>query len=96
MQGGVVPRTRGFEIPNETISPDLPIDLASKPTDVRPGDILVVSATGWGGVNSHTVLGFPDEHLHKRATRRVPAGRFNRKTFAAPRRSTKDGSPVDK
>ncbi|KAI7763057.1 hypothetical protein LZL87_011200 [Fusarium oxysporum] len=94
MQGGVVPRTRGFEIPNETISPDLPIDLASKPTNVGPGDILVVSATGWGGVNSHTVLAFPDEHLHKRTTRRVPAGRFNRRTFAAPRLSTKEGSAV--
>ncbi|WZH48361.1 amino acid adenylation domain protein [Fusarium acuminatum] len=87
MQGGVVPKTLGFETPNETISPDLPIDLASKPTNVGPGDILAVSATGWGGVNSHAVLAFPDAHLHKRTTRQVPAGRFHRRTLAAPRLS---------
>lgn len=87
MQGGVVPRTRGFETPNETINPDLPIDLASRPTSVRPGDILVVSATGWGGVNSHAVLAYPDEHLRKKTTRQVPAGRFNRRTLSAPRLS---------
>ncbi|KAH8706253.1 hypothetical protein BGZ61DRAFT_493214 [Ilyonectria robusta] len=85
MQAGVVPATMGLEQPNQMINPDLPIILATKQTKLEPDDILAVSAAGWGGVNSHIVLGFPDQHLLKKSTTLVSESMFNRRSLRAPR-----------
>lgn len=84
MQNGVVPATKGIEKPNEMINYNLPIKLATKDTPVRRGDILSICASGWGGVNTHTLLGFPEERLQKRTTISVPRSTFNRQKLAAP------------
>ncbi|KAM4066491.1 AMP-binding enzyme [Hirsutella rhossiliensis] len=92
MQAGVVPATKGLEQANPMINPDLPVVLASKQTRLDPDDILAVSAAGWGGVNSHVVLGFPDQRLRKETTTLVPETTFKRKALRAPRlRSSKLG-----
>lgn len=85
MQHGVVPATRGLEQPNEMINQNLPLKLASKDTPIRRGHILTVCASGWGGVNTHTLLGFPDDRLQKRATISLPPSTFTRRLLAAPR-----------
>lgn len=85
MQHGVVPATRGLEQPNEMINQNLPLQLAVKDTPVRRGHVLTVCASGWGGVNTHTLLGFPDERLQKRATIHIPPSTFTRRLLAAPR-----------
>ncbi|KAF7554762.1 hypothetical protein G7Z17_g2660 [Cylindrodendrum hubeiense] len=85
MQAGVIPATKGLEQPNQMINPDLPITLATKQTQLEPEDILAVSASGWGGVNSHVVLGFPVHHLLKKTTILVSESTFNRKSLKAPR-----------
>jgi thioesterase domain-containing protein len=84
MQNGVVPATKGIQRPNEMINYNLPIKLATKETPVRRGDILSICASGWGGVNTHTLLGFPEERLQKRSTIPVPRSTFNRQKLAAP------------
>ncbi|KAM5343580.1 hypothetical protein ACJ41O_012117 [Fusarium nematophilum] len=92
MQAGLIPATRGLEQPNEMIDPALPITLASRPVKLSFGDILAVSAAGWGGVSSHVVLAFPEEsHLFKRSTALIPASTFNRKPLQAPRLSAQTG-----
>ena len=68
MQGGFIPATKGLDTPNLMINPDLPIDLAIQKTPLVECDILAVSATGWGGVNSHIILAFPGKGLHKKTT----------------------------
>lgn len=88
MQHGVIPATKGIEKPNQMINPALPIDLAVNQTKLRPSDILAVSAAGWGGVNSHVVLGFPDEQLRKKQTVYIPEKLFCRRILAAPRLDT--------
>lgn len=85
MQRGVIPAIKGLETPSDMIDPALPVRLAREETRLERSDVLGVSASGWGGVNSHTILGFPDEHLQKRETRRLPEGTFKRVTLAAPR-----------
>lgn len=85
MQAGVVPATMGLEQPNQMINPDLPVILATKQTKLEPDDVLAVSAAGWGGVDSHVVLGFPDQHLLKKSTTLVSESTFNRKSLKAPR-----------
>lgn len=85
MQAGVVPATKGLEQPNQMINPDLPITLAKEQTRLEPEDILAVSAAGWGGVDSHVVLGFPGQHLLKRTTTLIPETTFKRKSLKAPR-----------
>ncbi|KAK7421371.1 hypothetical protein QQX98_002265 [Neonectria punicea] len=85
MQAGVVPATKGLEQPSQMINPDLPVVLAKIQTKLDGDEILVVSACGWGGVNSHVVLGFPDQHLLKRSTIPVPESTFNRTSLKAPR-----------
>jgi hypothetical protein len=85
MQNGLVPATRGIERPNELINQHLPLRLAVKDTPVRRGHVLAVCASGWGGVNTHTLLGFPEERLQKRATVSPPSSTFSRQRLAAPR-----------
>ena len=85
MQKGVIPAIKGLETPNEMINTRLPVKLAMQETRLSRSDVLGVSASGWGGVNSHTILGFPDEHLQKMETIFLPEGTFNRTTLAAPR-----------
>lgn len=85
MQRGIVPATRGFESPNDMIDRGLPLSIAGSPTVLKRDDLLSVSASGWGGVNSHVILAFPDERLQKQATISLAAGTWNRKTLAAPR-----------
>lgn len=85
MQHGLVPATRGLEQVNEMINQDLPLKLAFKDTPVWKGHILAVCASGWGGVNTHTLLGFPDDRLQKRATISLPSSTFARQLLAAPR-----------
>ncbi len=50
MQRGIVPATKGLSQPNDMINHNLPLHLAHKDTKIERGDILAVSATGWGGV----------------------------------------------
>lgn len=89
MQSGVIPRTKGLTQPNMMINPDLPINLAMSETKLRMDDIMAVSASGWGGVDSHIILAFPhEEQLLKRSTIGVPEGTFNRKCLQAPRLKT--------
>ena len=85
IQGGVIPATKGLDTPNPMINPGLPIDLAMQKTPLVESDILAVSAAGWGGVNSHIVLAFPEERLHKKTTTFVPADIFMRQRLEAPR-----------
>ena len=85
MQAGVVPATKGLDQVNQMINPDLPITLAKEQTRLELEDILAVSAAGWGGVDSHIVLGSPDQHLLKRTTTLIPATTFKRKSLKAPR-----------
>ena len=85
IQGGVIPATRGLDTPNPMINPGLPIDLAMQKTPLVESDILAVSAAGWGGVNSHIVLAFPEERLHKKTTTFMPADIFTRQRLEAPR-----------
>lgn len=67
------------------IDTDLPLSLAKSETSLAYGDVLAVSAAGWGGVNSHIVIGFPPESLHKRDTVLAPENTFSRQNLAAPR-----------
>ncbi|KAF2015411.1 acetyl-CoA synthetase-like protein [Aaosphaeria arxii CBS 175.79] len=85
MQGGVVPPTGGFQSPNEMIDSSLPIEFASGEVKLSRDDVLSVSASGWGGVNSYAILGHPEEGVRKRRTRNVPEGTFERRTLRAPR-----------
>ncbi|KAM3505259.1 hypothetical protein MY10362_003058 [Beauveria mimosiformis] len=86
IQAGTVPHTKGLERPNAMINPALPIDLAMLPTKLSGDDIVAVSASGWGGVDSHVVLGFPhQDNLLKKVTTYVPEGRFDRRALQAPR-----------
>ncbi|KAK7432505.1 hypothetical protein QQZ08_001070 [Neonectria magnoliae] len=85
MEAGVVPATKGLEQPNQMINPGLSVVLATSQTKLDGDEILVVSACGWGGVNSHVVLGFPDQYLLKRSTALVSESTFNRKSLKAPR-----------
>lgn len=95
MQHGVVPATRGIDKPSEMINQNLPLRLAVKDTPIRRGDILTVCASGWGGVNTHTLLAFPDESLQKRTTISVPRLTFTRQILAAPARGeVVDTDPV--
>lgn len=93
MQRGVVPATKGLEKPNQMINPALSIDLAFQRTQLKPGDLLAVSAAGWGGVNSHVVLAFPDECLRKKKTVYIPEGTFSRRTLASPRLKASTPAP---
>nr|POF14113.1 hybrid pks-nrps synthetase tas1 [Quercus suber] len=86
MQKGVVPATRGCVNLNAMVNQDLPLVFARQDTHLKRDDILAVSASGWGGVNSHVVMGFPDARLQKTSTVFVPKGKFHRQTLAAPRR----------
>lgn len=85
MQDGIIPPTKGLDTPNPIINPGLPIDLAMQKTPLVKSDILAVSAAGWGGVNSHIVLAFPEERLHKKTTTFMPAEIFTRQRLEAPR-----------
>ncbi|XWW97293.1 hypothetical protein V2A60_005275 [Cordyceps javanica] len=86
MQAGVIPPTKGLESPNGMINPTLPIDLAMSPTKLCRDDMTAVSASGWGGVDSHIILGYPrQETLLKKSTIFVPEGRFTREALQAPR-----------
>ncbi|KAM3435501.1 hypothetical protein MY4824_004817 [Beauveria thailandica] len=86
IQAGTIPHTKGLERPNAMINPALPIDLAMSPTKLSRDDIVAVSASGWGGVDSHVVLGFPhQDNLLKKLTIYVPEGRFDRRALRAPR-----------
>ncbi|OAA78214.1 amino acid adenylation domain protein [Akanthomyces lecanii RCEF 1005] len=85
MQAGTIPCTKGLETPNAMINPALPIDLAMSPTKLSMDDIIAVSASGWGGVDSHVVLGFPQQGLLKESSIIVPEGRFSREALQAPR-----------
>ena len=85
MQRGIVPATKGLSQPSDMINRDLPLYLAHKDTKIEPGNILAVSATGWGGVNSHMIISFPDGRLHKQTTISVPPTTWSRTTLAAPR-----------
>lgn len=85
MQDGVIPATKGLDPPNPIINPGLPSDLAMQETPLVKSDILAVSAAGWGGVNSHIVLAFPEERLHKKTTTFMPAEIFTRQRLEAPR-----------
>ncbi|KAI0185232.1 amino acid adenylation domain protein [Xylaria flabelliformis] len=105
IQRGIVPATRGLSQPNDMINKELPLRLALQDTPVEKGDLLAVSASGWGGVNSHVVLGFPNAQLQKRVTVSIPPTTWTRTTLTAPRISAKptgsttesvgnDGNPV--
>lgn len=85
MQAGVIPYTKGLEKPNAMINPTLPIELAMSPTKLSIDDLIAVSASGWGGVDSHVVLGFPQQGLLKQSTIVVPEGQFVREALQAPR-----------
>ncbi|KJZ80421.1 hypothetical protein HIM_00271 [Hirsutella minnesotensis 3608] len=85
MQAGVVPATMGLEQPNQMIDPHLPLVLAKQKTRLESDDLLAVSAAGWGGVDSHIVLGYPDQRLRKQTTILIPETTFSRKTLKAPR-----------
>ncbi|KAM3558742.1 hypothetical protein ARSEF4850_004457 [Beauveria asiatica] len=86
IQAGTIPHTKGLERPNAMINPALPIDLAMSPTKLSRDDTVAVSASGWGGVDSHVVLGFPhQDNLLKKLTIYVPEGRFDRRALQAPR-----------
>ncbi|KAI0397031.1 amino acid adenylation domain protein [Xylariaceae sp. FL0594] len=93
MQRGVVPATKGLSQPNDMINRSLPLHLAHKETTVQPGDILAVSAAGWGGVNSHAILGFPESRLQKQTTVSVPLDTWSRTKLAAPRITTATRTP---
>lgn len=95
MQNGTIPATKGLETRNQMINPQLPITLASQKTKLSQHDILAVSAAGWGGVNTHVVLGFPDNRLRKQSTILVSDTRFNRRTFRAPRLNEPSASVSD-
>ncbi|KYK57278.1 amino acid adenylation domain protein [Drechmeria coniospora] len=95
MQAGVVPATKGLEQMNPMINPDLDLVLATQQTKLSPDDILAVSAAGWGGVDSHIVLGFPGQHMLKRTTRLISATTFRRKTLKAPRLSRQTPSSTE-
>nr|POE79797.1 hybrid pks-nrps synthetase tas1 [Quercus suber] len=94
IQHGIIPATRGLTKPNSMIDPTLPIHFATEETKLTAGDLIGVSATGWGGVNSHMVLAPPADQLRKTQTRRLPHGFFKRQRLQAPRLRV-DGVVVD-
>ncbi|KAK2590902.1 hypothetical protein QQS21_011414 [Conoideocrella luteorostrata] len=87
MQHGVMPAIRGLDNLNPAIDSTLPIDFARRPIALRRDSMLAVSAAGWGGVNTHVLLEFPDELLQKTSTKLV-GGLFKRQLLAAPRLET--------
>lgn len=84
IQRGIIPATKGFEKPNDMINGSLPLNLAAQETHLHREDLLAVSASGWGGVNSHIILGFPDARVHKQTSTSFD-NIFQRETLAAPR-----------
>ncbi|KYK54404.1 hypothetical protein DCS_06362 [Drechmeria coniospora] len=85
MQNGLVPAIKGLDEVHPAIDDTLPIDFARRRMRLHPGNLLAVSALGWGGVNCHIVLGFPREHLLKRSTKVLSESSFNHRILAAPR-----------
>ncbi|KAJ6563927.1 hypothetical protein B0H19DRAFT_73896 [Mycena capillaripes] len=60
LQHGVIPPIRNLEKRSPLLA-DVPFNFAMEPVRIACGDILAVSCAGWGGVNSHVVLGAPPE-----------------------------------
>ncbi|KAI0190564.1 amino acid adenylation domain protein [Astrocystis sublimbata] len=87
MQHGIIPVTKGLSQPNDMINRSLPLKLAHREISLERDDILAVSATGWGGVNSHLLLGFPETRVQKQSTISVAPNTWSRRTLAAPRLS---------
>lgn len=69
------------------IDPDIPFDFAFQSIKLRKDAVIGISATGWGGVNSHTILVSPPEGRLKSLTSHTGHNRFNRQLLKAPRRS---------
>lgn len=95
MQAGVIPPTKGLETPNPMINPDLNLDLAMSSTKLKRDDIIAISATGWGGVNSHLVLAFAEEQLQKTSTGSGPSRNYNRQLLKAPRFNESSSTEVE-
>lgn len=85
MQAGAIPATAGLEKPNSMIDPLLPIRFAVDQTCLGEEDVVSISATGWGGINSHVVLTRALSPLLKAASIRPQTNRYNRKRLCAPR-----------
>lgn len=93
MQHGVVPATGALVTPNSIIDQKLPFRFALQPTVLDKGDLVAISAAGWGGVNSHIVLQYPPDGALRPTDARPTRRQLQRITLKGPRRG--EANPLD-
>ena len=85
IQNGAIPPTAGLSELNKLISKDRPFEFAREILPLRSQVLIGISAAGWGGVNTHTVIRAPPSDSTRKSESKVSKYQLRSEVLAAPR-----------